>query len=172
MPFFSKEGDVFLKFIKELVPYIIIFVAVILIRIFIITPVSVDGNSMYPNLKNGNILLLKKFDKSYERFDIVVLNYDNERLIKRIIGLPGEYVEYKDSKLYINGKIVEETMIDISTQNFKLESIGYNRIPDDYYFVVGDNRGVSKDSRIIGLIHKKNIIGSVSFSLWPFKSLK
>lgn len=172
MPFFSKERDVFLKIVKSILPYIIIFVAVILIRIFIITPVSVDGNSMYPNLKNGNILLLKKFDKSYERFDIVVLNYDNERLIKRIIGLPGEYVEYKDSKLYINGKIVEETMIDISTQNFKLESIGYNRIPDDYYFVVGDNRGVSKDSRIIGLIHKKNIIGSVSFSLWPFKSLK
>lgn len=172
MPFFSKERDVFLKIVKSILPYIIILVAVILIRIFIITPVSVDGNSMYPNLKNGNILLLKKFDKSYERFDIVVLNYDGNRLIKRVIGLPGEYVEYNNSKLYINGKIVEETMIDISTQNFKLESIGYNRIPDDYYFVVGDNRGVSKDSRIIGLIHKKDIIGSVSFSLWPFKSLK
>lgn len=161
-----------MKFIKELVPYVIIFLVVILIRIFIVTPVSVDGTSMYPNLKDGNILLLKKFDKSYERFDIVVLNYNGDRLIKRIIGLPGEYVEYKDSKLYINGQLVEEEMIDVNTNNFKLEDIGYNKIPDDYYFVVGDNRGVSKDSRIIGLIHKKDILGTVSFSLWPFKSLK
>lgn len=161
-----------MKFIKELVPYVIIFLVVILIRIFIVTPVSVDGTSMYPNLKDGNILLLKKFDKSYERFDIVVLNYNGDRLIKRIIGLPGEYVEYKDSKLYINGQLVEEEMIDVNTNNFKLEDIGHNKIPDDYYFVVGDNRGVSKDSRIIGLINKKDIIGTVSFSLWPFKSLK
>lgn len=161
-----------MKFIKELVPYVIIFLVVILIRSFIVTPVSVDGTSMYPNLKDGNILLLKKYDKSYERFDIVVLNYNGDRLIKRIIGLPGEYVEYKDSKLYINGQLVEEEMIDVNTNNFKLEDIGYNKIPDDYYFVVGDNRGVSKDSRIIGLIHKKDILGTVSFSLWPFKSLK
>lgn len=161
-----------MKFIKELVPYVIIFLVVILIRSFIVTPVSVDGTSMYPNLKDGNILLLKKFDKSYERFDIVVLNYNGDRLIKRIIGLPGEYVEYKDSKLYINSQLVEEEMIDVNTNNFKLEDIGYNKIPDDYYFVVGDNRGVSKDSRIIGLIHKKDILGTVSFSLWPFKSLK
>ena len=162
----------FLKFIKAIIPYVIILVAVILVRTFIVTPVSVDGSSMYPNLKNGNILLLKKFDKSYERFDIVVLNYGKDRLVKRVIGLPGEHVEYHDSKLYINGERVDEPMISVSTNNFKLEDIGYDTIPDDYYFVVGDNRGVSKDSRIIGLVHKKDIVGTTSFSLWPFKSLK
>ena len=87
-----------MKFIKSIVPYIIILITVILIRTFIVTPVSVDGSSMYPNLKDGNILLLKKFDKSYSRFDIVVLNYGKDRLVKRIIGLPGEHVEYRDSK--------------------------------------------------------------------------
>ena len=138
-----------MKFIKSIVPYIIILITVILIRTFIVTPVSVDGSSMYPNLKDGNILLLK-----------------------RIIGLPGEHVEYRDSKLYINGQEVEEPMINAYTSNFKLESIGYDKIPDDYYFVVGDNRGISKDSRIIGLIKKKDIIGTTSFSLWPFKKLK
>ena len=161
-----------MKFIKSIVPYIIILITVILIRTFIVTPVSVDGSSMYPNLKDGNILLLKKFDKGYSRFDIVVLNYGKDRLVKRIIGLPGEHVEYRDSKLYINGQEVEEPMINAYTSNFKLESIGYDKIPDDYYFVVGDNRGISKDSRIIGLIHKKDIIGTTSFSLWPFKKLK
>ena len=161
-----------MKFIKSIVPYIIILITVILIRTFIVTPVSVDGSSMYPNLKDGNILLLKKFDKSYSRFDIVVLNYGKDRLVKRIIGLPGEHVEYRDSKLYINGQEVEEPMINAYTSNFKLESIGYDKIPDDYYFVVGDNRGISKDSRIIGLIPKKDIIGTTSFSLWTFKKLK
>ena len=161
-----------MKLIKSIVPYIIILITVILIRTFIVTPVSVDGSSMYPNLKDGNILLLKKFDKSYNRFDIVVLNYGKDRLVKRIIGLPGEHVEYRDSKLYINGQEVEEPMINAYTSNFKLESIGYDKIPDDYYFVVGDNREISKDSRIIGLIQKKDIIGTTSFSLWPFKKLK
>lgn len=162
----------FLKFIKSIIPYVIILVVVVVVRTFIVTPVSVDGSSMYPNLKNGNILLLKKFDKSYERFDIVVLHYGKDRLVKRVIGLPGEHVEYRDSKLYINGEQVDEPMISVSTSNFKLEDIGYDAIPDDYYFVVGDNRGVSKDSRIIGLVHKKDIVGTTSFSLWPFKSLK
>lgn len=161
-----------MKFIKAIIPYVIILVVVVLVRTFIVTPVSVDGSSMYPNLKNGDILLLKKFDKSYERFDIVVLNYGKDRLVKRIIGLSGEHVEYRDSKLYINGEQVDEPMISVSTSNFKLEDIGYDTIPDDYYFVVGDNRGVSKDSRIIGLVHKKDIVGTTSFSLWPFKSLK
>ena len=161
-----------MKFIKSIVPYVIILITVILIRTFIVTPVSVDGSSMYPNLKDGNILLLKKFDKSYKRFDIVVLNYGKDRLVKRIIGLPGEHVEYRNSKLYINGQEVEEPMINAYTSNFKLEDIGYDKIPDDYYFVVGDNRGISKDSRIIGLIRKKDIIGTTSFSLWPFKKIK
>ena len=161
-----------MKFIKSIVPYVIILITVILIRTFIVTPVSVDGSSMYPNLKDGNILLLKKFDKSYKRFDIVVLNYGKDRLVKRIIGLPGEHVEYRNSKLYINGQEVEEPMINAYTSNFKLEDIGYDKIPDDYYFVVGDNRGISKDSRIIGLIRKKDIIGTTSFSLWPFKEIK
>ena len=96
------------NFIKELIPYVIIIVVVVLIRSFIITPVQVDGNSMYPTLKDNEILLLKKYDKKYKRFDIVVLNYNNSKLIKRIIGLPGEHIEYKDNKLYIDGKYIKE----------------------------------------------------------------
>lgn len=157
-----------MKIVKEIVPYVVIILVVILIRSFIITPVSVDGKSMLPNLTSGQILLLKKFDRSFDRFDVVVIEYNNTRLIKRIIGLPGEYVEYKNNKLYINGEYVEEKMISVSSRDFKLEELGVDKIPDDYYFVVGDNRPVSHDSRSIGLISKKDILGTTDFSIFPF----
>ena len=77
------------KIIKEVYPYIIIIVCVVLFRTFIATPVRVDGNSMNDTLNNNDILILNKLDTSYERFDIVVINYGNTKLVKRIIGLPG-----------------------------------------------------------------------------------
>ncbi len=157
-----------MKFIKSLIPYVVIIIVVVLIRSFIVTPVAVDGDSMNPNLVDGQILFLKKYDKSIERFDVVVLNYGDDRLVKRVIGLPGEYVEYKESKLYVNDIEINEPMIEEETIDFKLEYLGYEVIPDGYYFVVGDNRDNSKDSRIIGLVSKDDIIGTTSFSIFPF----
>lgn len=157
-----------MNYIKSLIPYVLIIAGVLLLRTFVVTPISVQGTSMFPNLDNRQILLLKKFDRSFDRFDVVVFKYKGDRLIKRIIGLPGEHVEYKDSKLYINGDLVEEKMISINTADFKLENIGYSTIPDGYYFVVGDNRMMSKDSRIIGLVNKKDMLGIADFSLFPF----
>ncbi len=157
---------------KELLPYIIIVFVVIFIRTFIITPVRVEGESMYPNLNDGEILILKKYDKAYSRFDVVVFNYKNDKLIKRVIGLPGEKVEYKNNKLYIDGKLLKENFKTNSpTIDFKLEEIGYDVIPDGYYFVMGDNRNNSTDSRIIGLVSKDDIVGSTNFSLFPFSTI-
>ena len=153
------------KFIKELIPYVIIIVVVVLIRSFIVTPVQVDGNSMYPTLKNNEILLLKKYDKKYKRFDIVVLNYNNSKLIKRIIGLPGEHIEYKDNKLYVNGKYIKENFKrNTETSDFEIDK----KIPKGYYFVMGDNRDNSTDSRIIGVISKEDIEGVSDIALFPF----
>lgn len=158
--------------IRELVPYIVITMIVILIRMFIISPVRVDGTSMYPTLSNNEFLLLSKYDQSYDRFDIVVLKYRNERLVKRIIGLPGETVEYKNNTLYINGKEMEEPFINTNTDDFNLNELGYDKIPENYYFVVGDNRGSSLDSRMIGLISKKDLQGTIKLSITGFKFVK
>lgn len=161
-------------FCKNLIPYLIIVIVVVLIRCFIFTPIQVDGSSMYPTLEDNEILLLKKFDKRYDRFDIVVFDYKdsygkNTKLIKRIIGLPGESIEYKDNKLYVNGIYVREKFISTQeTYDFSLKELGYNKIPEGYYFVLGDNRTNSTDSRIIGLISKEQIDGISDFSIFPF----
>lgn len=155
------------KIIKELIPYIVIIIVVILIRTFIVTPVKVDGSSMYPTLNNNQVLLLKKYDKNYKRFDIVVLDYDKDKLIKRIIAFPGEEIKYENNKLYINGKYIKEEFLKGSdTSDFSTI-----KVPKDCYFVMGDNRNVSKDSRIIGPINKKNINGTIGISIFPFNKI-
>lgn len=159
------------QYMKEYLPYIIILLIIILIRTFIVTLVRVDGNSMVDTLHNGEILLLNKLDNDYKRFDVVVIKYNNERLVKRIIGLPGEQVKYRNNHLYINGKKVEEEFIKEDTENFNITELGYNRIPKDYYFVVGDNRDNSLDSRYIGLIKKDQIKGTTSIRLFPFNKI-
>lgn len=157
---------------KEILPYIIVIVAVILLRQFIITPIQVVGTSMNPNLVDGELMLLNKITYKFndiERFDIVVVDYDTEPLIKRVIGLPGEKVEYKDNKLYINDKLVKENFkTNGKTDDYSITKEGYKTIPENMYFVVGDNRINSADSRIIGLIDKDIIIGKANFVLFPF----
>lgn len=160
-----------MKFIKDTIPYIIILISVIIIRTFIVTPVIVNGESMYDTLKDKDILLLKKYDKKYDRNEIIVFNYNNSKLVKRIIGLPGEYVSYKNGKLYINGEEFQDNFSYL-TYDFELSDLGYKVIPEGYYFVLGDNRTRSSDSRMIGLIKKEDILGSTSFSILPFKKIK
>ena len=160
--------DKITKAFKEIIPYIIIILAVIIIRTYIITPVKVDGTSMYPTLSNNEILILKKYDKSYDRFDIVVFKRENSKLIKRIVGLPGDTIEYKNNKLYINGNYVKEDFEHENTDDFTYSTT----IPDGYYYVLGDNRENSLDSRYFGPISKEDITGIVDLSIYPFKKIK
>ena len=85
------------KVIKELIPYIIILLVVVLIRSYIVTPVMVSGTSMSPTLKGHEIMILNKLDKKYSRFEIVVLKTDHEDIIKRVIGLPGETISCENN---------------------------------------------------------------------------
>lgn len=152
------------RIIKELIPYIIIVVVVVLIRSFIATPVRVDGDSMNKTFKNGDILILYKLSK-IKRFDVIVLHEekDNEKIIKRVIGMPGDTVAIKDGEIYINDeKIDDEYAYGMTTD--------YDRITlkSDEYFILGDNRLISKDSRYFGPIKEKEIKGKVVFRIFPF----
>ena len=156
--------------IKEIFSYIVIILAVILFRTFLYSPIRVTGDSMIPTLYDGDIMILNKIGyriNGLNRFDIVVVKYQNEKIIKRVIGLPGDYVEYKDDILYINDKKVEETYKRDITNDFSLESLGYEVIPEGKYLVLGDNRPISKDSRIIGLVDEKDILGKAVYRIWP-----
>ena len=155
-----------MKLFKEILPYLIIIVIVVIIRTFIITPVRVNGDSMKPILVDKEIVLLKKYDKNYKRFDIVVFNDKRGHLIKRIVGLPGETLYYSNNKLFVNGKYIKEDFLgpNEETYDYELEEV----IPEGYYFVMGDNRDNSTDSRIIGLVSEEDILGTTSFVLYPF----
>ena len=162
-----------IKFFKDVIPYVIVIVSVVLIRTYVITPIKVDGASMYSTLSDGDVLLLKKYEHDYKRFDVVVFRYKGDRLIKRVIGLPGETVEYQGNKLYINGVYVEEPFLknNQETFNFKLKKIGISKIPKDCYFVLGDNRTNSTDSRVIGPISKDDIQGKTDVIIFPFTKI-
>jgi signal peptidase I len=162
--------EIVIKWCREVIPYILIILVVLLIRKFIVTPVRVNGTSMEPHLKNGDILILEKMNLKLERFDIIVLLNDNDRLVKRVIGLPGETVNYKDNKLFINNKEVKED-IQQETYDFYLEDLGFTKIPEDYYFVMGDNRTNSVDSRYIGLVSINDILGTVRLRIFPFNKI-
>lgn len=156
-----------MKIIKEIIPYIVIVVVVVLIRTFIITPVRVDGDSMKNTLKNGDILLLYKLG-SINRFDIIVLDEekDNEKIIKRVIGLPGETVAIKKGKIYVNDKVIDDEYAYGETSDYDKVTL-----EDDEYFILGDNRLISKDSRYFGPIKKSEIKGKIVFRVFPFTKI-
>ena len=156
---------------KEIIEYIVLIIVILLIRTYLFVPIMVSGNSMVPTLNNGDVMILNKFSylvNDIKRFDIVVVDYENEYIIKRVIGLPGDYIEYKNDILYVNSKKVEENYNREFTDDFDLNDLNKEIIPNNYYLVLGDNRPISKDSRKIGLIDKKNIKGSTNFVLFPF----
>ena len=152
-----------MKIVKEIIPYLIIIVVVILIRTFIITPVRVDGASMNKTLENGQILLLYKLG-NVKRYDIVVLDeeIEDEIIIKRIIGMPNDTVEIKNGKIYVNDEEIEEEYAYGQTSDYDKITLG-----DDEYFILGDNRPISKDSRYFGPVKEDEIIGKIIFRLWP-----
>lgn len=157
------------KIAKELVPYLLILVTVIVIRTYIFTPVRVNGNSMFDTLKEGNILILNKLDTDYERFDIVVINDSvmGETVVKRIIGMPGDTVELKSGNVYINNEKLYDPY-----NNYILASTEPIILGPFEYYVLGDNRAVSLDSREFGAITIDDIEGTVTQSIIPFEKLK
>lgn len=172
------------EFLHDFMGYIITLIVIILVYMFVISFQPVAGNSMSPSLVEGDILLVSKLSYKFgsiNRNDIVSLKTGSKRFVKRVIGLPGERIDYLNGVLYINDESFKESVIssDVLTHNFMFEDVCSPElcvdgiIPKDYYFVLGDNRGDSQDSRDpeIGLIYKKDIEGKIIFRIWPVNNI-
>lgn len=144
-----------MKILKKI--FTIILILTILFLCLIIKIKKVDGDSMQPNLKNGDIFIYQTISKKPKRFDIVIVEVENTLYIKRVIGLPGDTLEYKNDQLFIKNKRISETYNRTKTKDFSLNE----PIPEDQYLVLGDNRSKSYDGRDFGLIHLNDIKGKL-----------
>lgn len=151
----------------------------LLIAWFIITFIGqntiVDGESMYPTLEHRDFVITNKlvYRFSEPKFqDIVVFPYkvnENSPFIKRVIGLPGDEIDIRDGKVYRNGEALEETYINEGPVEATGDTVFPVTVPEGEYFIMGDNRGVSYDSRFtkVGMIPKDKLIGRVKLRVWP-----
>ncbi|WP_414049449.1 signal peptidase I [Macrococcus animalis] len=180
------------KELKEWIISIVIAVAaVILIRSFFFVPYQVSGDSMAPTFEDKERLIINKIStwtNGLDRGDVIVFHANEKKdYIKRLVGLPGDKIEYKEDLLYVNGKVVEENYLkanrelainDNLTEDFTVSELthsgGKNEIPEGRYLVLGDNREISLDSRRseLGLIESKNVVGKVSIRFWPINSFE
>ena len=166
------------EFFLDAFKYLVFFGCILFIVVYCFSLQQVLGESMYPTFYDNDILILNKLKYRFsdiERGDVVALRFeDTNYLIKRVIGLPGEVVEFKDNQLYVNGEVVEEDYLedDVITEDFQLSQIGYDKIPEGMYFVLGDNREHSTDSRELGLVTERDILGETSIRIFPFNRIK
>ncbi|MBR7093075.1 MAG: signal peptidase I [Clostridia bacterium] len=144
-------------------------VCVAILFTFVFRTVSVDGGSMTPTLSNADRLILTHLFYTPRRGDIVVisrLETKEEPLIKRVIAVAGDTVQITaDGKVYLNGELLEEPYISVKTPAFG--ATDPITIEEGYIFVMGDNRTVSKDSRLLGPIPVSKVMGKAVFRLWP-----
>ncbi len=155
-----------------------------LIPVFVLRPLHVDGSSMYPTLEDKEFVLSNIFanlTSSIERFDVVVVKEpeSGELWVKRVIALPGESIEVKGGKLYINGQYVEETFLDeeyvrSQTQGKATFTKDFStvKLQENEYFLMGDNRNHSLDSRVRGPFKREEIIGRHIYVLYPFSKAR
>ena len=175
----KREG---LEWIKAFALGMIIFV---FIRIFFFSNYVVEGESMLPTLEDGNKVVVNKLGyetEDLERFDVIVFHANKEEdFVKRVIGLPGDKVEYREDVLFINGKKVkepflqqyrEQSPVGYLTGDFTLTDLtGVERVPEGKLFVLGDNRLGSWDSRQFGFISEDQVVGKVNLRYWPLEEV-
>lgn len=191
----SKKEKEKKTFKEELLSWVYTLLAalviVTVIRTFFFEPIRVDGESMRNTLQDGDVVLVTKpeyWTGNYERGDIIICRYPNRNkessfslggsfeltftnhtlFVKRLIGLPGDKIEFRAGVLYVNDQMVDESDIDVyipSTRSFGPIVLGA-----DEYFVVGDNRGNSNDSRAVGPISEDMIVGHVNLVVWPLRN--
>lgn len=155
-----------------------IFLAVLLalfLHTFVFATSIVEGESMEPTLEDGERLIFNKFIymiNEPKRGDIIIIQQPQKNYVKRIIALPNETIEIRNSALYIDGERYDEVFLDEAIAD-KTGSFGPVQVPEDNYFVMGDNRAISKDSRNgLGYIQRDEIIGRSEVIIYPFSEWK
>lgn len=157
---------------------ILAFLAAILIICFVISHARVPTESMMPTISPGNHLIVNRLPYYYRdpvRGEVVVFSFDDDYLIKRVIGEPGDKIEIISDKVYVNGKQLDESGYltqDINTYIFAGAKVTFPLIvPEDMYFVMGDNRINSSDSRVFGPIPREAIVAKAGLRIWPINKI-
>lgn len=171
--------------IYSIIEMVVVVAVTVCVFKFVVIPVRIDGSSMENTLHDNSIALINAIgvnEENIERFDVVVIYSSqlDEKIIKRVIGLPGETIAYINDVLYVNGEVVSEDFLD---QDFVTQSkIAYNidqftedfevTIGEGQYFVMGDNRLRSTDSRQLGTFTIDDIVGYKGLVIYPFDSIE
>lgn len=174
MDVIKRAITAFFDFLQGIV---VIMAIMVMIYLFVMSPQEINGASMEPNFHNGEYILTNKIEYKLtdpKRGDVVIFKSPRNKdidYIKRVIGLPGDVVALKNNTIYVNGKRLDERYLAPDVYIFGgsyLREGSEVVIPDGKYFVMGDNRPHSSDSREFGPIAKEDFIGKAIFRYWPF----
>jgi len=164
----TKPRNEMRQWVRDLLVSVVVSVVIITC---LYQPVRVEGTSMQPELRNSDRLFINKFVYHFEgisRGDIVVFHYPlnpKESFIKRVIGLPGDHIRIDQGTVYINGKALKEPYVPARYRDHRSMAAGV--VPPHEYFVMGDHRNISEDSRDFGPVPRSDIYGKASFVYWP-----
>jgi len=166
----------FFLFVWEILKIVIVALLIVLpIRYFLFQPFIVKGQSMEPNFENGDYLIIDEISyrlREPQRGEVIVFKYPynpSQRYIKRIIGLPGELIEVKDGRVMVENQVLNEA--EYLSSGLTMPGNVRFLLDENEYFVLGDNRGSSSDSRQWGPLKRTNIIGRVYFRAWPVTAM-
>lgn len=169
------------KYLKWIRTVLLALLLAFVFRSYLFASYVVDGESMEPTLYDGNLLMVNKavYDWSeIDRQQVIVFHANEEEdYVKRVIGIPGDEIEFKNDQLYVNGVFLDESYLDDLrpndglpfTEDFTLEeATGSATVPEGHLFVMGDNRRDSLDSRYFGFVPEDTVVGKVDIRYWPF----
>ncbi len=158
--------------LREMAEVVVVaLVLAFLIKTFVVGNFWIPSESMVPTIEVNDKVIVTNFSYWFaepERGDVIVFRFPHDPkkdYIKRCIGLPGETIQFQNSQLYVNGELVEEPYLP---EDLEFEDYGPVQVPEGQYFMCGDNRNHSSDSRVWGFVEKKLIIGKAQVIYWPF----
>ncbi len=171
----AGTGGIIQKVFPEPIrPYFLsgMLVLTMILSTFVLEKTNEHTDSMEPTVPKGSLMMIQRTVLTVSRFDVVTIispEDPKQEMIKRIIGLPGETIHFDKGAIFVNGKPLNEPYLLKTKQRGVFTFPTSKKIPEENYFVMGDNRDVSLDSRSFGTIHREDITGKVFMVYWPIK---